>query len=111
MNQNSHGTSNVAATLDDEFAQVFGPERPGRVRCVGRGPTPSKLVRRCTATRQEVDNSEMVVGLQTQVKELSNQVKGMSTFIQQIIGTSTGEHVIIFIIIVYKLKYLIIYYI
>ncbi|XP_048610363.1 uncharacterized protein LOC125585404 isoform X2 [Brassica napus] len=91
LNQNSHGTSNVAATLDDEFAQVFGPERPGRVRCVGRGPTPSKLVRRCTATRQEVDNSEMVVGLQTQVKELSNQVKGMSTFIQQIIGTSTGE--------------------
>ncbi|XP_013617059.1 PREDICTED: uncharacterized protein LOC106323493 [Brassica oleracea var. oleracea] len=91
LNQNSHGTSNVAATLDDEFAQVFGPERPGRVRCVGRGPTPSKLVRRCTATRQEVDNSEMVVALQTQVKELSNQVKGMSTFIQQIIGTSTGE--------------------
>ncbi|KAG5381971.1 hypothetical protein IGI04_033441 [Brassica rapa subsp. trilocularis] len=91
LNQNSHGTSNVAATLDDEFSQVFGPEHPGRVRCVGRGPTPSKLVRCCTATRQEVENSEMVVGLQTQVKELSNQVKGMSTFIQQIIGTSTGE--------------------
>uniref|UniRef100_A0A0D3CJH2 Uncharacterized protein n=1 Tax=Brassica oleracea var. oleracea TaxID=109376 RepID=A0A0D3CJH2_BRAOL len=88
LNQNSHGTSNVAATLDDEFSQVFGP---GRVRCVGRGPTPSKLVRRCTATRQEVENSEMVVGLQTQVKELSDQVKGMSTFIQQIISTSTGE--------------------
>ncbi|KAL0842840.1 hypothetical protein Bca101_016085 [Brassica carinata] len=91
LNQNSHGTSNVTATLDDEFAQVFGPERPGRVRCVGRGPTPSKLVRRCTATRQEVENSEIVVGLQTQVKDLSDQVKGMTTFIQQIIGTSTGE--------------------
>lgn len=95
LNQNPHGTSNVTATLDDEFAQVFGPERPGRVRCVGRGPTPSKLVRRCTATRQEVENSEMVAGLQTEVKELKDQVKGMTTFIQQIIGTSTGEQVII----------------
>ena len=53
----------------------------------------------------------MVVELKTQVNELSDQVKRMTTFIQQIIGTSTGEQVIIFIIIVYKLKYLIIYYI
>ncbi|KAG2261470.1 hypothetical protein Bca52824_068549 [Brassica carinata] len=53
LNQNSHGTSNVTATLDDEFAQVFGPGVQGECSCVGRGPTPSKLVRRCTATRQE----------------------------------------------------------
>ncbi|CAH8353589.1 unnamed protein product [Eruca vesicaria subsp. sativa] len=26
------------------------------------------------------------------MKELSDQVKGMTTFIQQVIGTSTGEH-------------------
>ena len=50
---------------------------------------------RSTANRQDVENSEMVVELKTQVSELSDQVKGMTTFIQQIIGTSTGEHVII----------------
>ncbi|XP_048608311.1 uncharacterized protein LOC106369597 [Brassica napus] len=77
--------------LDDEYAQVFGPERPGRVRCVGRGPTPSKLVNHSPVTRQEIENSEMVIDLKSQVKELSDQVKGMTTFIQQVIGTSTGE--------------------
>ncbi|CAH8382768.1 unnamed protein product [Eruca vesicaria subsp. sativa] len=91
LSQNPHNTNNVTASLDDEYAQVFGPERPGRVRCVGRGPTPSKLVCRSTATRPDIENSEMVVELKTQVKELSDQVKGMTTFIQQIIGTSTGE--------------------
>lgn len=81
--------------MDDEYAQVFGPERPGRVRCLGRGPTPSKLVRRSTGTRAEIENSEMVVQLKTEVKELGAQVKAMSTFIQQILGTSTRDQVII----------------
>ncbi|KAH0862926.1 hypothetical protein HID58_080137, partial [Brassica napus] len=81
LNQNPHNTNNVTASLDDEYAQVFGPE----IRCVGRGPTPSKLVCRSTANRQDVENSEMVVELNTQVSELSD------SFIQQIIGTSTGE--------------------
>ncbi|KAL0828119.1 hypothetical protein Bca101_051797 [Brassica carinata] len=43
-NANPHNTNNVTASLDNEYAQVFGPKRPGQVRCVGRGPTPSKLV-------------------------------------------------------------------
>ncbi|KAF3576605.1 hypothetical protein DY000_02032677, partial [Brassica cretica] len=41
LSQNPHNTNNVTASLDDEYAQVFGPERPGRVRRVVRGPTPS----------------------------------------------------------------------
>ncbi|KAF2604676.1 hypothetical protein F2Q70_00027474 [Brassica cretica] len=81
----------MEASLDDVYAQVFGPERPGRVRCLGRGPTPSKLVRRSTVTTQDIENSGMVVELKTQVKELSDQVKGMTMFIQQIISTSTDE--------------------
>ncbi|KAL0668919.1 hypothetical protein Bca4012_031623 [Brassica carinata] len=40
-NVRPHNTNNVTASLDDEYAQVFGPERPGRVRRVVRGPTPS----------------------------------------------------------------------
>ncbi|KAH0919011.1 hypothetical protein HID58_026671 [Brassica napus] len=91
LGQKSHVTNNAIASLDDEYAQVFGPERPGRVRCVGRGPTPSKLVNHSPVTRQEIENSEMVIDLKSQVKELSDQVKGMTTFIQQVIGTSTGE--------------------
>ncbi|KAG7572515.1 putative transposase Ptta/En/Spm plant [Arabidopsis suecica] len=91
MSQNPHSTNNVTTSLDDEFAQVFGPERPGRVRCVGRGPTPSKLVKRSTTSIEEIENSEMVVELKTQVKQLSDQVNGLTTFVQKIIGTSTAD--------------------
>ncbi|CAN7041073.1 unnamed protein product [Brassica rapa subsp. trilocularis] len=71
LGQKSHVTNNAIASLDDEYAQVFGPERPGRI-----------------------ENSEMVIDLKSQVKELSDQVKGMTTFIQQVIGTSTGEQLL-----------------
>ncbi|KAG7543172.1 hypothetical protein ISN45_Aa07g030980 [Arabidopsis thaliana x Arabidopsis arenosa] len=91
MSQNPHSTNNVTASLDDEFAQVFGLERPGRVRCVGRGPTPSKLVKHLTTSTAEIENSEMVVELKTQVKQLSDQVNGLTTFVQKIIGTSTAD--------------------
>ncbi|KAL0684264.1 hypothetical protein Bca4012_051112 [Brassica carinata] len=83
LGQKSHVTNNAIASLDYEYAQVFGPERPGRVQCVGRGPTPSKLVNHSPVMRQEIENSEMVIDLKSQVKELSDQVKGMTTFIQQ----------------------------
>ncbi|WZZ34771.1 hypothetical protein YC2023_018172 [Brassica napus] len=56
LGQKSHVTNNAIASLDDEYAQVFGPERPGRVQCVGRGPTPSKLVNHSPVTRQEIEN-------------------------------------------------------
>ncbi|KAF3575507.1 hypothetical protein DY000_02034014 [Brassica cretica] len=69
----SHVTNNDIASLDDEYAQVFGPERPGQVRCVGRGPTPSKLVNHSPVTRQEIENSEMVIDLESQVTELSDK--------------------------------------
>ena len=102
LSQNPHNTNNVTASLDDEYAQVFGPERPVDLHLQTSVPLNCcswtytfKLVCRSTANRQDVENSEMVVELKTQVSELSDQVKGMTTFIQQIIGTSTGEHVII----------------
>ncbi|XP_019099725.1 PREDICTED: uncharacterized protein LOC104784095 [Camelina sativa] len=92
MEQNPQVPSNVTARLDDEYAQVFGLESSGRVRCVGRGPTPSKLVRHSTAaTTQEIENSETVTQLRTQLKVLADQVKAMSTFVGQILGNSTGE--------------------
>ena len=39
LSQSPHNTNNVKASLDDEYAQVFGPECPRKVRCVYRGPT------------------------------------------------------------------------
>ncbi|CAL9238178.1 unnamed protein product, partial [Arabidopsis halleri] len=33
----------------------------------------------------------MVVELKTQVKQLSDQVNGLTTFVQKIIGTSTAD--------------------
>ncbi|XP_048596486.1 uncharacterized protein LOC106413195 [Brassica napus] len=68
LGQKSHVTNNAIANLDDEYAQVFGPERPGRVRCVGREPTPSKLVNHSPVTRQEIENSEMVIELKSQAR-------------------------------------------
>ncbi|KAG7565799.1 putative transposase Ptta/En/Spm plant [Arabidopsis suecica] len=92
LSQNPQVTNNITASLDDEYSQVFGPERPGRVRCVGRGPTPSRLVKHSSASRrQETENSELVVQLKAQVKALGDQVNGMSKFFQQILGTSTRE--------------------
>ncbi|XP_020885044.1 uncharacterized protein LOC110229383 [Arabidopsis lyrata subsp. lyrata] len=92
LSQNPQVTNNITASLDDEYSQVFGPERPGRVRCVGRGPTPSRLVKHSSAPRrQETENSELVVQLKAQVKALGDQVNGMSKFFQQILGTSTRE--------------------
>ncbi|KAF2562594.1 hypothetical protein F2Q70_00018582 [Brassica cretica] len=61
LSQNPHITNNVTTSLDNEYAQVFGPERPGQVRCVGRGPTPSKLVCCSTVNRQDIENSEWLL--------------------------------------------------
>ncbi|CAH2035777.1 unnamed protein product [Thlaspi arvense] len=91
LSKNPQVTSNVPTSLDDEYAQVFGPEHPGRVRCIGRGPNPSKLLRRSVVPVAEIENFEMVVELKAEVKDLRDQVKAMNTFIQQILGTSTGE--------------------
>ncbi|CAH2065863.1 unnamed protein product [Thlaspi arvense] len=71
--QNSQVINNVPARLDDEYARVFGPERPGRIRGVGRGPTPSTLARRSAATRAETENSEVIVQLQEEVKGFKDQ--------------------------------------
>ncbi|CAN6846305.1 unnamed protein product [Brassica oleracea] len=62
LGQKSHVTNNAIASLDDEYAQVFGPERPGRVQFTS--------------------------------ERLLDQVKGMTTFIQQVIGTSTGQQLL-----------------
>ncbi|CAH8311353.1 unnamed protein product [Eruca vesicaria subsp. sativa] len=80
--------SNIIASLDDEYSKVFGPERSGRVRCLGRGPTPSKLLKMSSTPNVEASKSE-VVELKSQVSGLQSQVQNLAGMIQQLVGAIT----------------------
>ncbi|XP_019101798.1 PREDICTED: uncharacterized protein LOC104793861 [Camelina sativa] len=90
QNPSTQVTSNMPASLDDEYSQVFGPERSGRVRCVGRGPTPSKFFKRSTAARTEAENAE-VVQMRTKMASLENNVKNLTGILQQLLSTTTSD--------------------
>ncbi|CAA7015116.1 unnamed protein product [Microthlaspi erraticum] len=64
-------TSNIRSK-DDEFSQVFGPERPGRVRCVGLDPTPSSFFKNRTSYETEV------IGLRNTVRDLHKKMDKMN---------------------------------
>uniref|UniRef100_A0A1J3IWT3 Uncharacterized protein n=1 Tax=Noccaea caerulescens TaxID=107243 RepID=A0A1J3IWT3_NOCCA len=84
-------SSNVTATLNDAYSRVFGPECSGRVRCLGRGPTPSKLIKRSTAVvRLEADNAE-VLQMKTKMTSLENQVQSLTGIIQQLLSTKPSD--------------------
>ncbi|XP_010438340.1 PREDICTED: uncharacterized protein LOC104721962 [Camelina sativa] len=90
QNPSTQVTSNMPASLDDEYSRVFGPERSGRVRCVGRGPTPSKFFKRSTAARTEAENAE-VVQMRTKMASLENNVKNLTGILQQLLSTTTSD--------------------
>lgn len=71
---------------------MFGPERSGRVRCVGRGPAPSKLAKQCTAARFEANNAE-VVQMKTKMTSLETQVESLTRIIQQLLSTRSNDSV------------------
>ncbi|KAH0849550.1 LOW QUALITY PROTEIN: hypothetical protein HID58_096294 [Brassica napus] len=71
--------SNITASLDDEYSKVFGPERSGRVRCLGRGPTPSKLLK--------MSNTPNLAAHKFRIAKSSPEFsRGM---IQQLVGATT----------------------
>lgn len=96
LNQNSsmQATSNVTASLNDEYAQVFGPKCPGRVRCVGRGPTPSKFLGRSTAISSGTENFE-IAQLKMQSKALEDQVTNMSSLFHKMFSVASVDQVIL----------------
>ncbi|CAH2060367.1 unnamed protein product, partial [Thlaspi arvense] len=61
-------TENIQSKAHDAFKQVFGPEQPGRVRCVGRGPTPSKYF----------SNSECNSSTTTEMIYIKSKIKGLA---------------------------------
>ncbi|CAN6918963.1 unnamed protein product, partial [Brassica oleracea var. botrytis] len=90
QNPSTQVSHNVTACLDDEYSRVFGPERSGRVRCVGRGPAPSKLAKQCTAARFEANNAE-VVQMKTKMTSLETQVESLTRIIQQLLSTRSND--------------------
>ncbi|MQL99210.1 hypothetical protein Taro_031924, partial [Colocasia esculenta] len=72
ITQPSSSSSSSIASADDIYSQVFGKERPGRVRGVGTGPTPTSLwgtSSQCQA-QLRAENAQ----LNAMVKELSERL-------------------------------------
>ncbi|MQL84824.1 hypothetical protein Taro_017338, partial [Colocasia esculenta] len=60
ITQPSSSSSSSIASADDIYSQVFGKERPGRVRRVGTGLTPTKLAERLGKVESIVVESKQV---------------------------------------------------
>ncbi|VVB03954.1 unnamed protein product [Arabis nemorensis] len=66
----------------DAFEQVFDPEHSGRVRCVGRGPTPSKYFKRLET---QTSSAAEMVEIKSYVKRLEDKVDIMASALQTLI--------------------------
>ncbi|XP_019097237.1 PREDICTED: uncharacterized protein LOC109124838 [Camelina sativa] len=94
MNQNIKSeASSSESGPKDAFEQVFGSEHSGRVRCVGRGPTPSKYFQNLES--QVRSNSE-ILELKSRMKGLEDKLDIVANALQIIISnnqfqTSTTE--------------------
>ncbi|CAA7013322.1 unnamed protein product [Microthlaspi erraticum] len=77
MTENAPNTSgnNTSASSNDAFLQVFGAECPGRVRCVGLGPTPSSFFHKRTIP---ASNESEVISLRNRVHELEEKLVRMN---------------------------------
>ncbi|KAF9604450.1 hypothetical protein IFM89_006732, partial [Coptis chinensis] len=64
--------SSSSSLQDDAISQLFGPERPGHVRGVGFGVTPSQI-------SILSESKEKVVQLERQVEELSRKVSSIES--------------------------------
>ncbi|VVB13155.1 unnamed protein product [Arabis nemorensis] len=78
MNQNLRDQT----SSNDAFAQVFGLEHPGRVRCIGRGLTPSKYFSSLDSTSCNVE----IVEIKSELKSIVNKVDIVASALQAFIG-------------------------
>ncbi|CAA7017671.1 unnamed protein product [Microthlaspi erraticum] len=72
----------------DEFSQVFGAERPGSVRCVGLGPTPSTFFKNRPTTTAE----------KTEVACLRNKVNYLEEELEKL-QAENGRHHELYVLI------------
>ncbi|MQM16368.1 hypothetical protein Taro_049324 [Colocasia esculenta] len=82
ITQPSSSSSSSIASADDIYSQVFGKERPGRVRGVGTGPTPTSLwgtSSQCQA-QLRAENAQ----LNAMVKELSDRLGKVESIVVEV---------------------------
>ncbi|CAH2061445.1 unnamed protein product, partial [Thlaspi arvense] len=70
-------TENIQSKAHDAFEQVFGPEKPGRVQCEGRDPTPSKYFsnKECTSSTAEMIHIKKQEHFQAIAKDKNTKLK------------------------------------
>uniref|UniRef100_A0A1J3IE68 Uncharacterized protein n=1 Tax=Noccaea caerulescens TaxID=107243 RepID=A0A1J3IE68_NOCCA len=73
---------------NDAIAQVFGPEHSGRVRCLGRGVTPSTYILSLDSTSSI--NVE-IVEIKSTVKNLADKVDIVASALQAYIGSTCSQ--------------------
>ncbi|CAH2064673.1 unnamed protein product, partial [Thlaspi arvense] len=78
-------TENIQSEAHDAFEQVFGPEQPGRVRCVGRGPTPSKM--------QFVYYYRDDIYIKSEIKGLADKLDVVANAVYALIESRKQEHI------------------
>lgn len=67
----------------DVFQQVFGPEKPGRVRCIGRGPTPSKFF---SNLESSLPNSE-IIAMKARMKDMEEKLQIVTDALYTLAGS------------------------
>ncbi|MQL98690.1 hypothetical protein Taro_031404 [Colocasia esculenta] len=79
ITQPSSSSSSSIASTDDIYSQVFGKERPGRVRGVGTGPTPTSLWG--TSSQCQAQLRAVNAQLNAMVKELAERLGKVESII------------------------------
>ncbi|MQM15896.1 hypothetical protein Taro_048849, partial [Colocasia esculenta] len=82
ITQPSSSSSSSIASADDIYSQVFGKERPGRVRGVGTGPTPASLWG--TSSQCQAQLREENAQLNAMVKELSERLGKVESIVVEV---------------------------
>ncbi|KAB1205852.1 hypothetical protein CJ030_MR7G027963 [Morella rubra] len=76
--------SNISWSPSDRYAQVMGPERHGRIRGIGLGPTPSSHPTNpnIISTQPESSNSAEMIEMQDQMKMMQSRISSLQSTIK-----------------------------
>ncbi|MQM19389.1 hypothetical protein Taro_052393 [Colocasia esculenta] len=75
-----HSLDGSIATIDDTYAQVFGKDRPGRIRGVGIGLTPKSL---WGGVSTQVQQQEEQIHLTQFMKDMADKISKIESIVLQ----------------------------
>ena len=83
LSQSTMGGS-ISWSPSDRYAQVIGPERRGRIRCVGLRPTPSSYSANTSriSTQPASSNNEEMMEMQDKMKAMESKISSLQHTIQ-----------------------------